>query len=91
MSRSRLLDALDMALGSSRRTMIFATIRHRQSRQVVTAKPLSTQGIHHFRHFRHLNREKPAGDDRAQIDARSGDAVADNECAIEPEVYLLQE
>ena len=77
MSRPRLLDALEAALGSAT-TMIFATIHHRQSPQVVTAKPLSTQGIHHLRHFRHQNREEPAGRDHAQIDSLVVDDVADN-------------
>ncbi len=90
MNRQHLLDALEVALG----TATGDGFRHHSppaGPQVVTAKSLSKQGVHHLRHFRHLKHEELAGTDHAPIDLRSRDAVANNECAAEPEVYLLQE
>ena len=67
LSRPRLLDALDAALG----TAPDDDFRHHSppaEPQVATAKPLSKQGIHHLRHFRHLNCD---GTGRRRITRRS--------------------
>ena len=61
MSRPSLLDALDAALGKAA-GMDFRHHSPPAEPPVATANPLNIQGIHHLRHFRHLNDEKPAGD-----------------------------
>jgi hypothetical protein len=58
---------------------------------MVTAKPLTRQGIHHLHHFRHLNHERSAGNDRAGIDRGVTDGTADKVGAIQSVVSLLQE
>ena len=57
---------------------------------MATANPLSVQGIHHLRHFRHLNGEKPAGADIKPIPAVITDAAANTHRVTQPEVYLLR-
>src|SRR4051812_14209307 len=89
MSRPSLLDALDVALGKAA-GMDFRHHSPPAEPPVATANPLSVQGIHHLRHFCHLNDVKPAGDDIESVPAVITDAAANTHRVIQPEVYLLR-
>ena len=90
MSARSLLDTLDLVLGEAANGD-----RHHLSPpaegQVVTAKPLTEQGIYHLDHFCHQNREKHAGDDRTPVDVDGARGVADKVGTNPPQVSLAEE
>jgi hypothetical protein len=90
LSRPRLLDALAAALD----TALDDDFRHHSPPAVplvATAKPLSGQGFRHLRHFRHLNRDEPAGSVLVQIDPIAADRDSTGKREVSRKVSLLKE